>query len=167
MSPGRGLETLLEIAEQNQDDGFGVVFMGRGVLESKIQDKAGRFNNIVFQPFVKSEEITRYTSSADCGICFFEDTCLSNHYSLPNKMFEYMMAEIPIIASDLPEMRKFVESTGVGFVAKESSSEDLLRVMRQVMAMGKDSVKEKLMKAKKANNWEAEEVKLLDAYKSA
>lgn len=167
LSPGRGLEILLDIAEQNQEDDFVVVFMGKGILEERIQASAFNFDNVVFQPFVKSEEIISYTSSADCGICFFEDNCLSHHYVLPNKMFEYMMAEIPIVVSNLPEMQKFADETGVGFSAEQGSHEDLSRVMRKVMRLEKSAIKKKLIEAKKSYNWEGEEIVLLEAYKSA
>ena len=166
LSPGRGLETLLVIAEQNQSEGFVIVFMGKGILEKKIRDAARRLSNVFFQPFVKPEEITFYTSSADCGICFTEDICLNSHYCLPNKLFEYMMAEIPIICSDLPEMKNFVETTGTGYTVNSTSPDDLLRVMKLVMDSDKNDIKRKLVEAKKHHNWSNEEITLLETYKS-
>ena len=44
-----------------------------------------------FHPVVSPEVLLKYTSSADFGVCFVEDSCLS-WYCLPNKLFEYLMA---------------------------------------------------------------------------
>jgi glycosyltransferase involved in cell wall biosynthesis len=45
-----------------------------------------------------------------------EATCLSHQWSLPNKLFEYIQAGLPVLVSDLPEMRRIVSHYGVGEV---------------------------------------------------
>lgn len=61
-------------------------------------------SNIYSYPAVSPD----YTSSADFGILFYENNCLNHNYCSPNKMFEYLMAEIPVIASNLYEMKRLI-----------------------------------------------------------
>ena len=44
----------------------------------------------------------------------YQATCLNNFICTPNKMFEYIAAGLPILANDLPEMRKFIAGYDIG-----------------------------------------------------
>jgi len=66
-------------------------------------------SNIHFLKAVPPEQVVGITRSADLGISFIENTCLSYYYCLPNKVFEYLSAEIPFICSDLPDLRNEFE----------------------------------------------------------
>ncbi len=54
------------------------------------------------------DELHAWTCSADVGLCLIEPISKSYEYALPNKLFEYIMAQIPVVVTDLPAMRKFV-----------------------------------------------------------
>jgi hypothetical protein len=60
------------------------------------------------------------TSSADYGLNITENTCLSRYYALPNKIFEYVMARIPIIVSNDYERGRFVKENQIGFVVENT-----------------------------------------------
>ena len=49
------------------------------------------------------------------GLCLFENVCLNHYLYLPNKVFEYMMAGLPMIVSDFPEMAALVERHDCGW----------------------------------------------------
>ena len=67
----------------------------------------------------------KYTKSADIGICIEKDTNLNYRYSLPNKLFDYIAAGIPVIASDLPETGKIIKENNCGMVINRVTPEDL------------------------------------------
>jgi len=89
--------------------------MGYGELEKIIKEYEGKYSNIHFQPAVKPEQVILYTRSADVGLAVFKNACLSYYYSLPNKLFEYILSGIPLIVSDFPEMAKFVDDKLCGW----------------------------------------------------
>ena len=73
------------------------------------------------------------TASADVGITLLEDTCLNHRFALPNKLFEYLMAGRPVLASDLPEMRGVVEGFEVGCVVDPADREALVKTLQRMV----------------------------------
>lgn len=170
LSRGRGIEILLDAFMQLNDEKEKcrapvVVFMGYGPLEEKVKKAAEEYENIYFHPAVSPDVLLNYTSSADFGISLIEDICLSYRYSLPNKMFEYLMADLPVIISNLPEMRRIVEKNRVGVVAEQNSMEGLKKAVEEAMKLDKEEFRENIQRVKKTYNWEAQEKILLKVYK--
>jgi len=123
--PGRGLDMMLR-AFKNRDDMKHMVFLGYGPLESVIKAET-RHPNIHFLPAVAPGDVIECISSADVGISFIENTCLSYYYCLPNKVFEYIAAGIPFISSAFPElMREFQDHDVAWFSDSESSLTELI-----------------------------------------
>lgn len=162
LSRGRGIEVLLDTFKSS---GLTVVFMGYGPLEPLVKQYANEYKNIYFHNAVKPEVLLDYTSSADVGISTIENSCLSYYYCLPNKIFEYLMADIPVIVSNLYEMRKLVEEQQVGVVLEENSPEGLKGAITKVLALDKSLLKENIKKMKKIYNWEEQEKSLIKVYK--
>jgi glycosyltransferase involved in cell wall biosynthesis len=105
-------------------------------------------------------------SVADVGIHPIENTCLNHFYCLPNKLFQYIQAGIPVLCSDFPEMRKIVNGYKVGEVF---DVEDINNISNTINIFFEDM--EKLMeyknnciKASATLNWNIEKIKLLDIY---
>jgi glycosyltransferase involved in cell wall biosynthesis len=67
---------------------------------------AGVGERVHFRPSVPVEQIRSHTRQASAGVTLLEDTCDNHRLALPNKLFEYLAAEVPVVASDLPEMRE-------------------------------------------------------------
>ncbi len=115
----RGLEQLVEAAGLIAGEGIRLVIMGHDVTGGRIArmaaDPALRGTLHVLPP-VRSEDLAAYTADADAGLILFRNTCLNHYYSLPNKLYEYMMAGIPVIASDLPEIARVVREGGFGML---------------------------------------------------
>ena len=124
LNPGRGVEVLLEAFSSFESDELVLIFMGYGSLVSTICERQSK--NIFYHSAVPSNTLLEHTASADFGIAFVEDSCLSYRYCLPNKLFEYLMADLPVITSNLPEMRRVVEDYGVGVVSEDNSLTGLL-----------------------------------------
>jgi len=163
-SKGRGIEILLEVFKTMSDEKSVIVFMGYGPLQSLIEENSKEFSNIYYHEVVKPDVLLEYTSSANFGISMIEDTCLSYRYCLPNKIFEYLMAEIPVIVSDLYEMKKIVNKNKIGIVAKENSIDGLRDAINEAVKLNKQELLNNILQVKKIYNWEEQEKYLLQVY---
>ncbi|MCV2364671.1 glycosyltransferase [Paucibacter sp. DJ1R-11] len=114
LSPGRGIAELME-AFADADQPHHIVFMGYGILANQIAAQAAQCSRIHLHPAVPPQEVIRHAAGADIGVSFIMDTCLSNRYCLPNKLFECALAGLPVLVSDLPEQRRFVERYDAGW----------------------------------------------------
>lgn len=162
---GRGIQILLEVFENLPDKSNHIVFMGRGELESLIIEYEGRNENIHFKEAVHPSEVIEYTAAADVGFSLIENACLSYYYCLPNKIFEYTIAEIPLIVSNMQDMSNYVVNNKLGLVVDGKSVDEISQSV-EVMARDKDLYKAALMEAKEKFNWEAEEEKMIRVYKN-
>ncbi len=166
LSKGRGLEIIVEAFRQSQDKNNVLVIMGYGNLEDYARELSGKEENIFFHEAVSPKVLLDYTSSADLGISTIENTCLSYYYCLPNKMFEYMMAGIPLIVSNLPEMKRVVEKYNIGVVAEENTQNGILKAVQKASQLDLNQMKDNLQKARQEFNWENQEKELLKIYHS-
>lgn len=90
--------------------GFGYL---RDELAAQIEREKMGDQVTIFDP-VPFDRMMRYTAAADIGMLTFVGSCLSYAYGAPNKQFEYMMAAIPIVCSDLPDMADIVREQRTG-----------------------------------------------------
>ena len=165
LSRGRGIEILLDTFMQINDDRSVIVFMGYGILEGMVEEASKEYKNIYFHQAVSPDVLLEYTCSADFGISTIEDSCLSYRYCLPNKMFEYTMAEVPVIVSNLPEMKRLVEENGIGIVAKENTPEGLKEAIQKAVLLDKEEIQRNIQEVKDIYNWDEQEKVLLEVYK--
>lgn len=121
-SLGRRIEQLIEVFSK-VDPSKHLVLMGIGDLEKEVLEAAEKYPNIHFKSIVKPEEVLIYTSAADVGICGIENVCLSYYLCLPNKIMEYIQAEIAIMAPDWPELSRFVREDDCGWLHTEETDE--------------------------------------------
>lgn len=165
LSNGRGIEILLDTFKSIEDDKSVIVFMGYGPLEELIISASKSDQNIYFHNAVSPDVLLDYTASADFGISTIEESCLSYRYCLPNKMFEYLMANISIIVSNLPEMKKVVESNSIGIVAQENTVNGLKDAINKAIFLDKEELNKNIQKVKELYNWEEQEKVLLKVYR--
>ena len=85
----------------------------RPALEEMVR-RRGLDDRVRFFGPIPNDELLYYTASADVGLCVIRGQSLSYRWSMPNKLFEYMMAGIPIVASDFEEMGRVVREGGSG-----------------------------------------------------
>lgn len=127
----RGIE--YSINEISNSENFALVIIGDGPFLTYLQEKYTA-NNIIFTGAVNYDELLDYTASADIGLSLFEDVSLSYKLALPNKLFEYAMANIPIIATDLPAIRKIHDEFNFGILIDFPFSEgDLLSASKNII----------------------------------
>jgi glycosyltransferase involved in cell wall biosynthesis len=118
MNPGRGLQELVASA-RHLPEGIRLVMLGPGMLETSLRkaaQDAGLEGRVFFLDAVPQPELHEWTSSADLGVLILEPINLSKRLALANKIFEYMAAGIPILATDLPENRRILEQCDCGWL---------------------------------------------------
>lgn len=84
-------------------------------------------------PAVPSEEVVPYAASATIGVSVVQAASLSYRLALPNKLFQYMAAGIPVVASDFPDVRRVVEGSGAGVVVDPADPRALAAAIRQLI----------------------------------
>ncbi len=167
LSRGRGLENLV-ISMQWVDNAV-LVILGDGIIKEELGDLAARHKvdkKVLFIGAVSPEEVLSYTCSADIGIHPIENTSLNHYYCLPNKLFEYLMAGLPVAVSDFPEMARIVKKYKVGEVFNPAKPEDISCAINSLLNKP-DKYQEYKLNTKKVSqiyNWENEEKKLVGVY---
>jgi glycosyltransferase involved in cell wall biosynthesis len=138
--------------------------MGYGPMEDYITSRSHTTDNVFFREAVRPEDILRYTSSADVGLSVIEPISLSYEYCMPNKLFEYLNAGLPVITSPTKEQKLFVEENRVGMVSEDYSPESIEKVVDYI-AKNKDEYIESVRKASLTYNWHQESKKIESIYR--
>jgi glycosyltransferase involved in cell wall biosynthesis len=125
-------------------------------------------NRVKFVKRVQWEELMRYTKSADLGLSLDKNSNPNYQFSLPNKLFDYITAGIPVIASDLPEIKKILLGYGCGVIIKEVTP---LEISTAIIDLKNNpahlaQLKSHAIKASKEINWEIESEKVKALYVS-
>lgn len=110
---GRGIDLMIE-AFKNSNLKSSLVFLGYGVLRDELKKLAKEYPNIYVHDAVPHEKVVAVAKSADVGLCLIQNVSLSDYYCLPNKLFEYCFSEIPVLASDFPDISQTVEEYNLG-----------------------------------------------------
>ncbi len=127
--PGRGVEKLLKVFAAHGVSAH-IVFVGRGHLREMIERCAQENPRVHVHDAVPHEQVVPLVKSADCGVCLVEKVSLSDYYSLPNKLFEYAFAGLPVLASDFPDMQALVEQFGLGTCTADDEASITRAVVR-------------------------------------
>lgn len=156
---GRGFEPLLN-AMKNIND-CDLVVLGAGIFKNKYEllaEDLGIKNRVHFLGNIDQSELINYTAGADIGLSLIENISKSYYYALPNKLFEYIMAELPVLVSDLPQMKKIVEDYSVGEIANIENIEELTITLRGFISNKTklNNYKQKTIVASEELNWQKE-----------
>ena len=168
----RGLHVLVQAAPFLERD-IVIVMMGEGsketlpLLQSQIVNE-GAADRVKILPPVPYEELLDWTASADIGLNVLPpDYSLSIQKCLPNKLFEYLMAGLPVLSSKLDAVAELIKAYGVGKVVPSLAPEDVGAAINAMLADHDDLARmhsNALEAAKQEFYWEKESQKLIDLY---
>jgi len=127
------------------------------VKEVKLEEKVKLIKKI------PKEELVNYTFNADLGISIDKNTNLNYSYSLPNKIFDYIHAEVPILASKLVEIETIINQFNIGaFIDSHEPAHIAERIRWMLHSPDYKLWKSNLKQAKKALTWEEEKKVLIN-----
>lgn len=158
---GRGIDLILNTFTQKERSSS-VVFLGFGELVDEIKSLSNRYDNIFYHEAVKHDEVVSVASSADYGFCLIQNVSLSDYLCLPNKLFEYCFAGVPVVASNFPEIKKITTKYNLGFCV------DLELESIKNMITSLENLKDRPVIDKKALedlSWDAQAQKLEKLYR--
>lgn len=164
---GRGIEWIIDAMPYLEN----VVFLiaGDGDIVLEIQDRIQRKNlsdKVVLLGKVPFEELNKYTFSADLGVCLLENRGLNYFYSLPNRIFDFAHAGVPMLATDFPEIRNIVDTYNLGELIADYEPINLAKTIQNLLLKWetfpeKNSI---FAKAQEELCWENEEKVLLEVF---
>jgi glycosyltransferase involved in cell wall biosynthesis len=165
----RGGEELIDAV--NLTDNVSLLIIGSGdqfeFLIEKVL-KLGLIERIKLIPKCPWDTLMRYTRSADAGLSLDKNSNPNYNFSLPNKLFDYISAGIPVIASDLPEITKILMNHKCGIVIPQVDPEEISKAIKEL----RDNrglllkLKHNSVIASESVNWENESLKVEVLYKS-
>lgn len=120
-------------------------------------------NKVIFKTKMPFEELRQYTCNSDLGLAIDKDTNLNYHFSLPNKLFDYIHAGIPVLASDLPELKKIINDYDIGYFLQNHDPKNIAATIEYIFENAEryKTVKSNTEKAREELCWENEEKNLL------
>lgn len=162
---GRGLRIVFEFLKDNNDYVF--IVLGDGDSKEYYKNLAielGIKEKVIFINKVSQSELLSYTKGADVGISIIENVSLSYFYALPNKLFEYIMTEIPCIVSNLPQMDNIIKKYKVGLSIPPDNLIELKNSLQKLSENNTfyNETVENCKSASKELNWENEIEKLFE-----
>jgi len=166
---GRGVDILLRATAGLPD--VHLVLLGpardEGATLSALARDLAVEDRVHVLPAVPVESLIAWTSGADVGVSLLQDTCENHRLALPNKVFEYLAAGVPVVTSDLPELRSLVLGHGIGWVSPPGEVAGLRKTLGTAIARSSDpGLKDRLLVAREHLRWVAEREHLIALYRA-
>lgn len=131
---GRGIAPFMRAMPSMPDVHLAII--GDGPARNDLEQLAvslGITNRITWLGALAYEDLHAYTCGADIGLCIIEPISMSYEYALPNKLFEYMMARIPTIVTDLPALHAHITTYPVGtLIGRDLAPDDIAQAVSHV-----------------------------------
>lgn len=161
----RGAEEALE-AMCYVNDALLLIAGSGDVIQTLKKMAAGLEDKVMFKPKMPYEELMGYTRNADLGLSFDKDISLNYRYSLPNKLFDYIQAEIPVLCSNLIEVANVVTTWDIGTIIESHDPIHIAKKINEILQNDNQLKvwKQNLSKASKELCWEKEETALMKIY---
>lgn len=106
---------------------------------------------------MRPEELYHYTCNADIGLSLDKDTNINYRYSLPNKIFDYVAAGVPVLASPLTEIASFIHKYKVGVCIESHEPQHIAEMMNYMLSAPEYSQwKANTRIASEENSWDNE-----------
>ena len=157
INKGRGLELMIDSMKHLNNCIF--VIIGTGDILNELKEKANLLNldeKIKFLGRIEPHELVNLTPLADLGLSIEEDLGLNYRYALPNKIFDYIQSQVPILVSNLPEMKNIIDTFKVGEILNDRNSITVANQIEQMLNLEKAFFEKNLKIASEKLIWDTE-----------
>ncbi len=163
----RGAEELVE-AFQYLDENYLLLIIGSGDVIQQLKENTIHFqlqNKVKFIDKIPASELRHYTSNANLGVTIDKDSNMNYHFSLPNKIFDYMHAGIPVLATRLPEIEFLINTYHIGtFIENHDPKHIAEQIEKFLDSKEYLQYKSNTVIAAIENNWKTEKQKLITLF---
>ena len=158
---GRGIKKLINFI--NHESGFSAIIIGDGEKKKDYVNLVKQLNitnKIMFIEAVPYLKLHQYTIMGDCGWALIDNSNLSNRFALPNKIFEYALMGIPVVSSNIQNIKNIVETYDIGRVVYDEQYSNLRKnIVELIENKKKSEVYHKIIKTK--FSWEIQHDKFI------
>ena len=152
-------------------DNWHLAFIGPSnpVIERELTKRAIELDvsdRVHLMGLVPFDQVVNAVASADASVLLNENTSMNFDLALPNKLFESVLAGIPIVVGGLSAPSQFVVEQKVGFVVDQQDPKSIAAALNKIMADpgAMRPSPERLAVLRETFGWGAQEAKLLDVY---
>ena len=153
---GRGIKQMIQLLQVFKN--AHVVIIGKGHYKDELVNyglKLGIIKRIHFYGAVPYFDLLEVSEEANIGFSLIKPVSKSYEQALPNKLFEYALAGIPAIASNLPEMKKIINEYGIGYLVTHDDLNSQIESIKKIINNKKRKEIQKI--AEKYLVWETQE----------
>ncbi len=157
----RGAEELVDAMQYLPD--CVLLIIGSGDVWPDLQEKVKilNLNNVILIDRIPRSELVHFTAHADLGISIDKNTNLNYQLSLPNKIFDYLQAGVPLLTSRLPEIEKIVTQYQIGDFITSHDPESIAEKIHELFSSDKlETYKKNTQSAQGDLQWDKEKEKL-------
>lgn len=166
----RGAEEAVEAMQYVKNAVLLIVGSGDVIDQLKeMRAELGLEDKVIITGKVPYDKLAQYTQNADLGLSLDKDTNLNYRFSLPNKLFDYIHAGIPVLVSNLVEIARIVNDYNIGGIIKTHEPKYIAQQLNLIFSNPKKQAtwRKNLIKAQKELTWETEEKGLIDCIRSS
>lgn len=166
---GRGLENLVKAAPYFTEGTL--VFIGDGRIKNELiqlTEEMGLSPKVKFLPKVPLADLPKYTQNAYLGFQVLNNVCFNHYSASSNKLFEYLMSGLPVVACNFPEIKKVVEGNNVGLCIDSHDHEEIAKAVNYMIEHPEKTAEFSTNASEASNkyNWENEKENFTRIYES-
>ncbi|WP_161992891.1 glycosyltransferase [Aureimonas leprariae] len=166
LSAGRNLEALVDAMALVEGHRAALVLLGPdGGIEQALRNKAESlgllWKGVFFHPPVPQNALLATVATADIGIVPYREVDLNTRLCTPNKLFDFIAAGLPVLANNLPELRRFVVERGFGLNLPMHDARAMSDAIVTMLAADLPAISGRVAAAAPDFSWEAQEEEFL------
>ena len=131
---GRGIKIMLDLLKYFPNSN--AVILGDGPYYNNLNEFVKKYdlkNRTHFLGKIPYAKLLQYTVEADLGFSLIRPITTSYLYALPNKVFEYALSNVPVIATDLPEMKKVINRYKLGITVPWDDKKKQIKAIKLLL----------------------------------
>lgn len=169
LAPERNLENIIEGMQYVTDPRYVLLVMGYGDYAEELKRlvaQLGLSEKVYILPAQPQKTLLTYTASADVGIVPYPvNRDINTMYSSPNKLYEFIAVNLPMLSNTLPYVEKVIDDYDFGVVADMSTPKEFAKAVESLTPERIAAVRQNMARRYREFMWETEQEKLLEIYR--